>query len=100
MALWVTFWGTRGSIPVSLDSASISDKLAHALVAASGKRLDTQEKARPWADSALHFAVSHPFGGNSPFVQLDARDNQRELADHRGVEPVFANNTFLRASPA
>jgi len=57
MALWVTFWGTRGSIPVSLDSASIRDKLAHAIVAASGKRLDTQEKARAWVDSELDFAV-------------------------------------------
>src|SRR5438445_11393275 len=64
MALWVTFWGTRGSIPVSLDSASIRDKLAHAIVAASGKRLDTQEKARAWVDSELDFSVSHTFGGN------------------------------------
>jgi len=37
MALRVTFWGTRGSIPVSLDSASIRDKLARAIVAASAE---------------------------------------------------------------
>src|SRR5258706_3339128 len=79
MALWVTFWGTRGSIPVSLDSASIRDKLAHAIVAASGKRLDTQEKARAWVDSELDFAVSHTFGGNSACVQLDAGDDEYVL---------------------
>src|SRR6266702_4442060 len=70
MALWVTFWGTRGSIPVSLDSASIRDKLAHAIVAASDKRLDTQEKARAWVDSELDFAVSHTFGGTTSWAFL------------------------------
>jgi len=100
MALWVTFWGTRGSIPVSLDSASIRDKLAHALVAASGKRLDTQEKARAWVDSELDFAVSHTFGGNSACVQLDAGDNEHVLCDLGSGVRVFGNHVFSRDGPA
>ena len=37
----VRFWGTRGSIPVALTTADIRDKLARALVAASGRRFDS-----------------------------------------------------------
>src|SRR6266480_6210834 len=100
MALWVTFWGTRGSIPVSLDSASIRDKLAHAIVAASGKRLDTQEKARAWVDSELDFAVSHTFGGNSACVQLDAGDDEHVLCDLGSGVRAFGNHVFTRDGPA
>src|SRR6266852_4880492 len=96
MALWVTFWGTRGSIPVSLDSASIRDKLARAIVAASGKRLDTQEKARAWVDSELDFAVSHTFGGNSPCVQLDAGDPEHVLCDLGSGVRAFGNHVLAR----
>src|SRR5436309_14147743 len=100
MALWVTFWGTRGSIPVSLDSASIRDKLAHAIVAASGKRLDTQEKARAWDDSELDFAVSHTFGGNSACMQLDAGDDEHVLCDLGSGARACGNHVISREGPA
>src|SRR2546423_15235366 len=99
MALWVTFWGTRGSIPVSLDSASVRDKLAQAIVAASGERLDTQEKARAWVDSELDFAVSHTFGGNSACVQLDAGDDEHVLCDLGSGVRAFGNHVFTRDGP-
>src|SRR5712664_2817220 len=100
MALWVTFWGTRGSIPVSLDSASIRDKLAHAIVSASGKGLDTQEKARAWVDTELDFAVSHTFGGNSACVQLDAGDEEYVLCDLGTGVRAFGNHVFNRDGPS
>src|SRR6266480_1977713 len=100
MALWVTFWGTRGSIPVSLDSASVRDKLAQAIVAASGKRLDTQEKARAWVDSELDFAVSHTFGGNSACVQLDAGDDEHVLCDLGSGVRAFGNHVITRDGPS
>jgi phosphoribosyl 1,2-cyclic phosphodiesterase len=100
MALRVTFWGTRGSIPVSLDSASIRDKLARAIVAASGKGLDTQEKARAWVDTELDFAVSHTFGGNSACVQLDAGDAEHVLCDLGSGVRVFGNHVVARDGPS
>jgi phosphoribosyl 1,2-cyclic phosphodiesterase len=96
MALWVTFWGTRGSIPVSLDSATVRDKLARALVLASGKGLDTQEKARAWVDTELDFAASHTFGGNSACVQLDAGDAEYVLCDLGSGVRAFGNHVFAR----
>jgi phosphoribosyl 1,2-cyclic phosphodiesterase len=100
MALRVTFWGTRGSIPVSLDSATIRDKLARAIVAASGKGLDTQEKARAWVDTELDFAVSHTFGGNSACVQLDAGDAEHVLCDLGSGVRVFGNHVVARDGPS
>jgi phosphoribosyl 1,2-cyclic phosphodiesterase len=100
MALWVTFWGTRGSIPVSLDCASVRDKLASAIVSASGKGLDTQEKARAWVDTELDFAVSHTFGGNSACVQLDAGDEEYVLCDLGSGVRAFGNHVFNRGGPS
>ena len=100
MALWVTFWGTRGSIPVSLDCASVRDKLAAAIVSASGKRLDTQEKARAWVDTELDFAISHTFGGNSACVQLDAGDGEYVLCDLGSGVRAFGNHVFNRDGPS
>jgi len=99
MALWVTFWGTRGSIPVSLDSASIRDKLARAIVAAAGKGVDTQEKARAWVDTELDFAVSHTFGGNTSCVQLDSGDTDYVLCDLGSGVRAFGNHVVARDGP-
>jgi len=67
----IRIWGSRGSLPVSLNSAALQDKLARALVAAAGKGLDTEAKARAFIAGGLDFADSHTFGGNSSCVQVD-----------------------------
>jgi phosphoribosyl 1,2-cyclic phosphodiesterase len=94
--LWVKFWGTRGSIPVALDSATIRGKLTRAIVAAAGKGLDTQEKARAWVENQLEFSVSHTFGGNSACVQLDAGDKEYVLCDLGSGVRVFGNHVVAR----
>jgi len=100
MALWVRFWGTRGSIPVSLDCAAVRDKLVNAIVSASGKGLDTQEKARTWVDTELDFSVSHTFGGNSACVQLDAGDEDYVLCDLGSGVRAFGSHVFKRDGPS
>ena len=40
----VRFWGTRGSIPVALTTADVRDKLAQALVQASGRTFASYEE--------------------------------------------------------
>ena len=40
----VRFWGTRGSIPVSVTAPDIRAKLLAALAGAVGRSLDTPEK--------------------------------------------------------
>jgi len=90
----IRFWGTRGSLPVALTSAALQDKLAKALVAASGRSLDTEEKARAFIASELEFPVSHTFGGHSPCVQVDSRGTEYVLCDlGTGARP-FGNQAI------
>ena len=95
-ALRVTFWGTRGSIPVALDSGSIKDKLARALVAASGQHLDTLQKAKAWLESEPDFPLSHTFGGNSACVQLDSGAADYVLCDLGSGVREFGNRALAR----
>jgi len=92
----VTFWGTRGSIPVALDSATIRKKLTRAIVAAAGKGLDTQEKAGAWLEHELDFSLSHTFGGNTACVQLDAGDTEYVVCDLGSGVRGFGNQVFAR----
>ena len=65
----VRFWGTRGSIPAALTAPALREKVVNALVAASGRELDTAEKARAFAET-LPFSVAGTFGGNSSCLEL------------------------------
>jgi phosphoribosyl 1,2-cyclic phosphodiesterase len=71
MTFRVRFWGTRGSIPVALTALDIRDKLARALVEASGRTFDSYEQAHAFASTELDFSITHTFGGHTPCVELD-----------------------------
>jgi phosphoribosyl 1,2-cyclic phosphodiesterase len=80
MSINVRFWGTRGSIPAALTAKALRAKLVEALVAASGRELDTPEKAGAFADT-LPFSTSHTFGGNSSCIELRSEGAGRVLLD-------------------
>ena len=64
------FWGTRGSIPVALTAADMRDRLAQALVRASGRTFATYEEAHAFATSELDFSLTHTFGGHTSCVEV------------------------------
>jgi phosphoribosyl 1,2-cyclic phosphodiesterase len=76
----VRFWGTRGSLPAALTAKGVREKLVAALVAASGRELDTPEKAAAFAET-LPFSVSHTFGGNSSCIEVRDEGAGRVLLD-------------------
>jgi phosphoribosyl 1,2-cyclic phosphodiesterase len=65
----VRFWGTRGSIPVSVTAPEIRRKLIDALSGAVGQVLETPEAIERYVD-ALGFDVRGTFGGHSSCVEL------------------------------
>lgn len=67
----VRFWGTRGSLPVALDTAALQAKLVEALLKASGKSLRSAAEARQFIERELDFAGSHTFGGASPCIEVE-----------------------------
>ncbi len=66
----VRFWGTRGSMPVSLTSHDLRERLARVLVQAHGRHIDTLEKACEFVDREVDFPLSHTYGGHSSCVEL------------------------------
>jgi phosphoribosyl 1,2-cyclic phosphodiesterase len=87
----IRIWGSRGSLPVSLGTAALQDKLVKALVAASGRKVDTEEKARAFLASYPDFTVSHTFGGNSSCVQIDTGGGDYVLCDVGSGAREFGN---------
>ena len=81
MAFKIRFWGTRGSIPVALTSRDIRDKLARALVQASGRSFASYEEAHAFAITELDFSVTNTFGGHTPCVELDLGKDEYFVCD-------------------
>jgi phosphoribosyl 1,2-cyclic phosphodiesterase len=92
----VRFWGTRGSLPVALTAAGLRRKLVSALVQASGRALDTPEKAGAFVDGELDFAVSHTYGGHSSCVEIEtgAGTGEHVLCDLGSGARPFGNHVL------
>lgn len=67
----VRFWGTRGSIPVSVTAPDIRAKLAAALAGSVGCDLSSPARIDAYIDS-LGFDVAGTFGGHSSCVHVEA----------------------------
>jgi phosphoribosyl 1,2-cyclic phosphodiesterase len=98
----VRFWGTRGSIPVSLTSSDVRRKLETALFAARDRRLGTAEDIRSFIESELDFAVSHTYGGHSACVELDVAGEEFFVCDMGSGARPFGASVLARngARPA
>jgi len=70
----VRFWGTRGSLPVAPNAAIIQEKVANALLAASGRSFADLDEARNFARDELDFATGSTFGGSTTCVEIEAGD--------------------------
>jgi ribonuclease BN (tRNA processing enzyme) len=92
----VRFWGTRGSIPVALTPADIRDKLAQALVAASGRRFESFGEAYAFAQESLPFSVSHTFGGHTSCVELENGRDEYFVCDMGSGARPFGEHVLAR----
>ena len=92
----VRFWGTRGSIPVALTAADIRDKLARALVAASGRRFESYGEAYAFAQETLPFSVSHSFGGHTSCVEFETGHSDYFVCDMGSGARAFGEHILAR----
>ena len=94
----VRFWGTRGSLPVSLTAENTRSKVIAALEAAVGLNLDSREKIERFVDSVLPFEIAATFGGNSSCVQLKSDGAEHVFLDFgSGARPLSAH--YLQNHP-
>jgi phosphoribosyl 1,2-cyclic phosphodiesterase len=90
------FWGTRGSIPVALTAADMRDRLAQALVQASGRTFATYEEAHAFASSELDFSLTHTFGGHTPCVEIDIGGDEYFVCDMGSGARPFGVHVLAR----
>lgn len=84
----VRFWGTRGSIPVSVTAPVIRAKIAAALAGSIGVDLSSPEKIDAYIDT-LGFDVAGTFGGHSSCVQVETGGAEHVILDlGSGARPL------------
>ena len=84
----IRFWGTRGSIPVSLTANEIRAKLVRALAGAASQQLESAEAIERYIDE-LGFDVAGTFGGHSSCVEMEAGGSEHVILDMgSGARPL------------
>ena len=94
----IRFWGTRGSLPVSLTAAAVRRKLVTALRGASGRKFASDAEIEAYLDG-LGLAVAGTFGGHSPCVEIETGGPDYVLCDlGSGLRP-FGQAAIARHGP-
>jgi len=96
----VRFWGTRGSIPVSLTWRDVRDRVARAVLRANGRRLDTMEKAVAFVEDDLDFAIARTFGGHSACVEFSVAGDPYFVCDMGSGARAFGAHVLARQGGA
>jgi phosphoribosyl 1,2-cyclic phosphodiesterase len=95
----VRFWGTRGSLPVSLTAPEVREKLLKALRAASGKTFTSDDDLNAFVNS-LGLPVSGSYGGHTSCVEIETGGSEYVLCDlGTGLRP-FGQIALARHGPA
>ncbi len=97
------FWGTRGSLPVALTWRDMRERLARALVAGSGRGLDTIEKAVAFVEGELDPSLSQTFSGHSScveFVPPGAAPGEYFVCDMGSGARAFGEHVIARQAGA
>ena len=64
------FWGTRGSLPVSLTAAQVRSKIIKAILTAQDRRFTSEEAVGEFIDQQLPFADRASYGGNTSCIEI------------------------------
>lgn len=95
----IKFWGTRGSIPVSVTASSIRGKLHSALSGICGRALTSESEISDYLDT-LGFELTGTFGGHSSCVQIDIGTDEHIICDMGSGARPLAQSMLNRHGPA
>ncbi len=71
--MYVKFWGTRGSIPVAISSATLQQKIHQAVAGAAGLDLTDEAVLNRYLER-LPLTVQQTVGGNTPCIEVRSGD--------------------------
>jgi len=83
----IRFWGTRGSLPVSLTAEEVRRKIVNALRGAAGRTFSSNHDIEAYVNG-LDLAAAGTYGGHTSCVQLDTGGPDYVVCDlGSGVRP-------------
>lgn len=94
----VRFWGTRGSIPVSLTATQLRAKMAALLRGVSGRELRDDAAIEAYLDAQPFHAVG-TYGGHSSCVELETGGPEYVLCDMGSGLRAFGEAMMGRHGP-
>jgi phosphoribosyl 1,2-cyclic phosphodiesterase len=95
----IRFWGTRGSLPVSLTAAGVRARIVAALRGASGRSFASDREIDDYVDG-LGPAIAGTYGGHTSCVEIETGGPEYVLCDlGSGVRP-FGQAALARHGPA
>ncbi len=77
----VRFWGTRGSLPVSMRGDSLELRIQEVLRLSNGKRFKDDEEIARFVRQELPFSLRHGYGGSSSCVEIVTDTEEAVLCD-------------------
>ena len=92
------FWGTRGSIPVSVTAPQVRAKLVAAVAGARNLPLDAPGAVEAYVDG-LGFDVAGTFGGHSSCVEVEAGGGEPVILDMGSGARPLAGDLLRRFGP-
>lgn len=95
----IRFWGTRGSLPVSLTANEVRARIAVALRAASGRSFASEGEIDDYLRS-LPFEIAGTYGGHTSCVEIDTGGPEYVLCDLGSGVRAFGQAAIARHGPA
>lgn len=96
----IRFWGTRGSLPVSVTTSDIRKKLIAAFEGAVGRNLDSRKKIENYIENELSFDIRGTFGGHSSCVQIGIQSQEHFICDMGSGARPLGNEMMARFGPS
>ena len=94
----VRFWGTRGSLPVSVNGSTIARKVAKALMQAGGRRFADEAEAQQFVETELDFATGRGYGGATSCVEIRDAETAFFICDMGSGLREFGLNAMARCA--
>lgn len=93
------FWGTRGSLPVSLTASAVRAKIIAALQSSRKQIFGSDAEIAAYIDCNLPFSVSGTYGGNTSCVELKG-EKERIICDAgTGIRELGNSVRMLNEGP-
>ncbi len=92
--MYVHFWGTRGSLPVSMTAEAVRGKVRRALLESRKRKLGTDHDVEEFLET-LPFSIRGTYGGNTSCVEIGGGE-ETVLCD-AGTGLRDFGNAFLKS---